>query len=64
MAIRDLAGTGALQDSLATTNEHLEAVLGQLQETNSQRLGEVATEVRQLGQKLDRVIELLEAQSQ
>ena len=63
MAIRDLAGTGALQDSLATTNEHLEAVLGQLQETNSQRLGEVSTEVRQLGQKLDRVIELLEAQS-
>ena len=64
MAIRDLAGTGALQESLATTNDHLEAVLGQLQETNSQRLGEVATEVRQLGQKLDRVIELLEAQSQ
>lgn len=64
MAIRDLAGTGALQDSLATTNEHLEGVLDQLRRTNDERLGEVAAEVRRLGDKLDRVIELLEAQSQ
>lgn len=64
MAIRDLAGTGALQDSLATTNELLAGVLQQLQETNAQRLDEVASGVRALGERLDRVVELLQAQSQ
>ena len=64
MAIRDLAGTGALQHSLATTNELLAGVLEELRQTNSQRLDEVASEVRALGQRLDRVVELLQAQSQ
>ena len=64
MAIRDLAGTGALQDSLATTNELLAGVLDELKETNAQRLDEVAAEVRALGARLDRVVELLQAQIQ
>ena len=56
MAIRDLAGTGALQESLATTNELLAAVLEQLQETNAQRLEAVAAELRGLGEKVDRLV--------
>ena len=63
MAIRDLAGTGALQDALTTTNDHLvttnthlHAVLGELQETNAQRLDLVATELRALNDKLDRML--------
>jgi hypothetical protein len=38
VAIRDPAGAGALQDALATTNTHLEAVLRELQELNNERL--------------------------
>ncbi len=56
MAIRDLAGTGALNEALATTNTHLAAVLTELQETNSQRLEEVAGELRNLNEKLDKLL--------
>lgn len=68
MAIRDLAGTGALQDALTTTNTHLVttnthlfAVLGELQETNGQRLELVATELRSLNEKLERLLQQGEA---
>ncbi len=57
MAIRDLAGTGALQESLATTNEHLAAVLAELQETNQQRLDAVVAELRTVSATLDRLVE-------
>jgi ubiquinone biosynthesis protein UbiJ len=67
MAIRDLAGTGALQDALTTTNDqlgttntHLAAVLGQLQETNGQRLELLATELHSLNEKVDRLVARLE----
>jgi hypothetical protein len=61
MAIRDLAGTGALQDALTTTNTHLAAVLGELQETNGQRLELVAGELHSLNDKLDRLLEHLDS---
>lgn len=64
MAIRDSAGSGALQGSLVTTNELLSGVLQQLPENNAQRLDEVASEVRALGARLDRVVGLLQAHSQ
>ena len=57
MAIRDLAGTGALQDALVTTNTHLAAVLAELQETNRQRLDQVAGELSSLNAKLDRLLQ-------
>jgi chromosome segregation ATPase len=74
MAIRDLAGTGALQDALsttnsqlgdtnsqlATTNTHLAAVLSELQETNGQRLELLATELHSLNDKVDRLLERLQ----
>ena len=60
MAIRDLAGTGALQDALTTTNTHLAAVLGELQETNGQRLELVAGELQQLNGKLDKLLHHLD----
>jgi hypothetical protein len=81
MAIRDLAGTGALQDALGTTNTHLEAVLdelqtslgatnthlegvlGELRQTNGTRLDTVASELRSVNGKLDRLIELMAAQA-
>ncbi len=56
MAIRDLAGTGALSDALATTNELLAAVLEQLKETNAERLETVASELRSLGEKVDQLV--------
>ncbi len=57
MALRDLAGTAVLQDALATTNEHLAAVLAQLQETNSQRLEQVTAELRTLNAKVDELLQ-------
>jgi chromosome condensin MukBEF complex kleisin-like MukF subunit len=57
VAIRDLAGTGALQDTLGTTNTHLEAVLRELQELNNERLQAVVDELRTLTTKVDRLIE-------
>lgn len=68
MAIRDLAGTGALQDALTTTNSsleitntHLAAVLGELQETNGQRLELVASELQSLNAKLDELLKRMGA---
>jgi hypothetical protein len=48
--LKDLSGVGALQDSLATTNELLAAVLAELKETNSQRLESIASELRALNE--------------
>ena len=61
MAIRDLAGTGALQDALTTTNTHLASVLAELQETNGQRLELVASELRSLNDKLDQLLQRMDA---
>ena len=52
--LNNLSGVGALQDALSTTNTLLEAVLGQLKETNSERLDEIARELRTLNEKLDK----------
>jgi len=56
MAIRDLAGTGALQDSLATTNSHLVAVLEELQQTNRHLLEDVAAGLRTLNLTLEELL--------
>ena len=48
---RTCPGVGALQDALTTTNALLTDVLAEL-ETNSQRLDEVAKELRSLNQKV------------
>lgn len=56
MAIRDLAGTGALQEALTTTNEHLAQVLAELQKTNEDRLADVSEQLRSLNEKVDRLI--------
>ena len=56
MAIRDLAGTGALQEALTTTNEHLALVLVELQKTNEDRLADVSAQLRSLNEKVDRLI--------
>ena len=53
MAIRDLAGTGALQDALLETNTLLAGVLKELQQTNGQRLELIATELARLNDKVD-----------
>ena len=50
--LNNLSGIGALQDALSTTNTLLAAVLDELKETNSQRLDEIAKEIRALNQKL------------
>jgi hypothetical protein len=60
MALRDLAGLGALQDALGETNTHLVAVLNELRETNAQRLDQIATELRDLNSKIDRLVIALE----
>ena len=57
MAIRDLAGTGALQEALTTTNTHLAAVLQELKETNGQRLELVAQELARVNEKLDQLLQ-------
>ena len=56
MAIKDLAGTGALQATLVTTNEHLAAVLAELRKTNDDRLREVSEHLEALNQKVDRLL--------
>jgi SepF-like predicted cell division protein (DUF552 family) len=50
--LKDLSGVGALQDALTTTNALLADVLAELKETNSQRLDEVAKELRSLNEKV------------
>ena len=52
--LNNLSGVAALQDALSTTNTLLEAVLDQLKETNSERLGEIAKELRAVNEKLDK----------
>lgn len=44
--LKDLSGVGALQDSLARTNDLLEQVLAELRETNGVRLEAVVEELR------------------
>jgi hypothetical protein len=60
MPIRDLAGTGALQESLATTNTHLEAVLDELQASlgaTNTHLAAVLGELQELnGTRLQAVV--------
>ena len=53
MTIRDLAGTGALQDALLETNTLLAGVLKELQQTNGQRLELIAAELTRLNEKVD-----------
>jgi outer membrane murein-binding lipoprotein Lpp len=53
--LKDISGVGALQDALTRTNELLAAVLDELKETNSQRLDEIATELRSLNEKVGRL---------
>ena len=53
--IKDLSGVGAIQDALATTNALLADVLAELKETNSQRLDEIAKELRQLNEKVGKL---------
>ena len=52
--LNNLSGVSALQDALSTTNTLLEAVLEQLKETNSERLDEIAKELRAVNEKLDK----------
>ena len=52
--LNNLSGVGALQDALSTTNTLLQAVLDQLKETNSERLDEIAKELRALRETLDK----------
>lgn len=56
MAIKDLAGTGALQAALSTTNEHLAAVLAELQKTNDEKLHEMTKQLDALNQKVERLV--------
>ena len=53
--LKDLSGVGALQDALTTTNALLTDVLAELKETNSQRLDEVAKELRSLNEKVGKL---------
>jgi hypothetical protein len=53
--LKDMSGVGALQDALATTNALLTDVLAELKETNSQRLDEIAKELRLLNEKVGKI---------
>jgi hypothetical protein len=53
--LKDMSGVGALQDALTTTNALLAAVLDELKETNSERLDEIAKELRSLNEKVDKL---------
>ncbi len=53
--LKDLSGVGPLQDALTTTNALLTDVLAELKETNSQRLDEVAKELRSLNEKVGKI---------
>ena len=53
--LKDMSGVGALQDALATTNALLTDVLAELKETNSQRLDEIAKELRVLNEKVGKI---------
>ena len=56
MAIKDLAGTGALQAALSTTNEHLAAVLAELQKTNEEKLHDLSEQLHALNEKVERLL--------
>ena len=56
MAIKDLAGTGALQAALSTTNELLAAVLAELQKTNQEKLHGLSEQLHVLNQKVERLL--------
>lgn len=62
MGLKDLAGTGALEEALTRTNTHLQAVLDELRTTNNERLTDMAEELRSLNTKIDRLVDLLTAQ--
>jgi hypothetical protein len=53
--LKDMSGIGALQSALTTTNELLAAVLDELKETNSERLDEIAKEMRSLNEKVGKL---------
>ena len=53
--LEDLSGVAPLQDALTTTNALLTDVLAELKETNSQRLDEVAKELRSLNEKVGKI---------
>jgi len=53
--LKDMSGIGALQDALTTTNALLAAVLEELKETNSERLEEIAKELRSLNEKIGKI---------
>ena len=53
--LKDMSGVGALQDALTTTNALLADVLAELKETNSQRLDEIAKELRVLNEKVGKL---------
>ncbi len=53
--LKDLSGVGALQDNLTTTNALPTDVLAELKETNSQRLDEIAKELRSLNEKVGKI---------
>ena len=53
--LKDMSGIGALQDALTTTNALLAAVLDELKATNSERLDEIAKELRSLNEKVGRI---------
>ena len=53
--LKDMSGVGALQDALTTTNALLTDVLAELKETNSQRLDEIAKELRSLNEKVGKL---------
>ena len=53
--LKDMSGVGALQEALTTTNALLTDVLAELKETNSQRLDEVAKELRSLNEKVGKL---------
>jgi hypothetical protein len=53
--LKDLSGVGALQDALTTTNALLAAVLAELKETNTERLDEIAKELRSLNESVGKI---------
>jgi hypothetical protein len=63
MALRDLSGLGAMQDSLGQTNAKLEAVLAEMRDMNGQRLEQVAQELRGVNERLDRLLAHFEKQA-
>jgi hypothetical protein len=53
--LKDLSGVGAIETALASTNALLADVLAELKETNSQRLDEIADELRALNEKVGKL---------